>query len=65
MASATCTACGHQYTFDPDRGQGLPVGERDGSPAIVCFPACPNCGKRNTAVVTRPPPPPPHPGPRA
>jgi hypothetical protein len=57
MDSVTCSACGNRFTFDPDREDGRLVVERDGSEVVVCFPACPQCGKRNTAEVTPAAPP--------
>jgi hypothetical protein len=57
MGSATCSACGARYAFDPDRDPGRLVVRRDGAEVVVCFPACPSCGKKNTAEVApgRPP----------
>jgi hypothetical protein len=54
---ATCSTCGNRYAFDHAREPGRFVVELGGSPVVVCFPACPQCGKRNTAEVTPDPPP--------
>jgi hypothetical protein len=51
MDSATCSICGNRFAFDPDRGDGrLDVGRGDAR-VVLCFPACPRCGKRNTSQV--------------
>jgi hypothetical protein len=49
---ATCSTCGNRYAFDHAREPGRFVVKLGGPPVVICFPVCPQCGKRKTAEVT-------------